>query len=505
MAAKPHDLTGKIPQAEVQLAGSGGGQTMNRVTAFAGKPAPTGFCGVHTGIGNPEYPCGSWLASDEARSISTKLGTLLLSCLFTIQAFAAEPRLKIQAHLQPATGAMVGGLVELQIDVLTDTWFTSAPTLPDLKLEGALVTPPDGQAQHLNQTLDGQAFNGMRYSFLITPNVAQGFDIPPLTVKATPAQATGELSAQSPPLQFSATQPPGFKPGEAPLVASAVRFNQTVTNSSIALKVGDSITRQLTLQADGALAMALPIPALGDIEGLSRYPKTPQVSNLDDGRGNLLGGQRIDAVSYRIDDAGSYTLPAIEMKWWDSHTQQTRTAQVPAVTFTAAANSDYKPVFSIADDLKQLGHNNRLHFSTQWLTWLLVLGAVLVLGYLGRPAFLRARHQWQTQKQARHNAWLQSADYTWQQIPPQLTDRPAQLSAVYLWLRRRGSGLKLASLGPRLQTLLRACYGREPTEDQALDQLRQSLTTLHSQVQTRAAIKTPALRPLNPVHEKDFP
>jgi hypothetical protein len=76
---------------------------------------------------------------------------------------------------------------------------------------------------------------------------------------------------------------------------------------------------------------------------------------------------------------------------------------------------------------------------------------------------------------------------------------------VYLWLRRRGSGLKLASLGPRLQTLLRACYGREPTEDQALDQLRQSLTTLHSQVQTRAAIKTPALRPLNPVHEKDFP
>jgi hypothetical protein len=78
------------------------------------------------------------------------------SCLITTAALAAEPELRVQASLQPTDPAMVGGIVELQLDVLTDSWFTRAPTLPDLKLPGALVMPPDGHAEHLNQTLDGK-------------------------------------------------------------------------------------------------------------------------------------------------------------------------------------------------------------------------------------------------------------------------------------------------------------------------------------------------------------
>ena len=201
-------IAGEIPEAEVQLAGSGGGQAMislrNRVAHRRNRP---------------ELACPRW----RPIAVTTKLGALLL-CLISTNTFAAEPELRVQASLQPADTAMVGSLVELQLDVLTDTWFTSAPTLPDLKLPGALVMPPDGHAEHLNQTLDGKSFNGMRYSYLITPNLAQGFDIPALTVRATPGQATTELSAQSQPLHFTATQPPGFQPGEPVLVAQGLRF-----------------------------------------------------------------------------------------------------------------------------------------------------------------------------------------------------------------------------------------------------------------------------------------
>ncbi|MFJ7312658.1 hypothetical protein ACIQVE_07770 [Pseudomonas sp. NPDC098747] len=477
---------------------------MNRVAAFASKLAPTGIACVFTYIVNTLKPCGSELAREGVGRLTTKLIIFLLTGMLSLNAFAVEPQLKIHTHLQPGEGAMVGGLVELQLDVLTDTWFTSAPTLPDLKLDGAMVTPPNGQAEHLNQTIDGQSFNGMRYSYLISPNVAQRFDVPALTVRATPGQATAEISAQSAPLQFTASQPPGFKPDEAPLVATGLRFTQTLVNSATPLKVGDSITRQLTLQADGTLAMALPIPTLADVAGLSRYAKTPQVSNLDDGRGNLLGGQRIDSATYRIDSAGSHTLPAIEVKWWDSSTQQTRTAQVPPVTFEAAANSAYKPVFSITDDLKQLGQN-RVHFSTQWLMWLLLFGALVALGYLSRPAVARAYSAMQARKQARHAAWLQSPDYAWQQINAQLQAKPAQLTALYQWLRRSRLGLKLVDAGPRLQGLLRGLYGRQPNTEQTLVQLRESLTTLHNQADPQQHKSVSALRPLNPVHDKDFP
>ncbi|WP_077045430.1 BatD family protein [Pseudomonas sp. KK4] len=468
----------------------------DRVVAFASKPAPT------LGLRCTQIPCGSGLARESARSITKKIGALLITLISTTA--LAEPDLRVIATVQPDT-PMVGSLVELQLDVLTDTWFTDAPTLPDLKLPGALVMPPDGHAEHLNQTLDGKAFNGMRYSYRITPNVAQGFDIPALTVQATPGQATTVLSAQSQPLHFTAAQPPGFKPGEPALVAQGLRLTQKTINSATPLKVGDSVTRELTLQADGALAMSLPTPSLGDVHGLSGYPKTPQISNLDDGRGHFTGGQRIDTVTYRIDSAGHYSLPPLEVKWWDAVTQETRTAQVPAVEFDAAANSAYKPVFSIAQDLKKLGQQHRLHVSGTLFSLLALLSVLVLLAWFSRPFIQRARLRWQARRQARHTQWLQSADYAWQQIPPQLDGQPPQLSALYLWTRRSRKGLKLTGLGPRLQALLRACYGRAPTKDQALHQLKDSLTTLHSQAEHNKQSVAPALRPLNPIHEKDFP
>jgi hypothetical protein len=471
--------------------------------AIAGKPAPTGnFCVVANFV-KIAVICGSWLASDGGRTISAKLSALLLTSLLSLNVFAAPAQLKVEAHLNPSEGAMVGGLVELQLDVLTDTWFTSAAALPDLQLDGALVMPPNGQAQHLNQTIDGQSFNGLRYSYLITPNVARSFDIPALTVRATLGQATEEISAQSQPLSFSAAQPPGFSPGETPLVASGLRLKQIVTNSATPLKVGDSITRELTLQADGALAMALPIPTFSDVDGLSRYAKTPQVTALDDGRGNILGGQRVDSASYRIDSAGTYTLPAIRVKWWDSAAKQIRSAEVPAVSFEAAANNAYKPVFSLAEDLRQL-QQNHLHFSSRWLLWLALAVGLAVGVYLLRPVAVRTHQRWLAHKRAKQLAWQHSPAFAWHQIDPQLQARPAQLTALYLWLRRSRLGLKLTGAGPRLQGLLRGLYGRQSAADQTLVQLRQSLSTLQSQVARQQAKPAPALRPLNPVHEKDF-
>ncbi|WP_347900554.1 hypothetical protein [Pseudomonas purpurea] len=427
----------------------------------------------------------------------------LLCTLFCAHAWADEPQLHVVALLVPSDAIVVGATVHLQLDVLTDTWFTQAPSLPELKLPGVLVLPPNGEAQHTTRTLDGKSFYGMRYSYLLTPNLAQAFDIPALTVRATPGQATRELSAQSQPLHFSVQQPPGFSPGEPVLVAQGLRLTQKIVYSSTPPKVGDSLTRELTLQADGAMAMALPAPSLVDIDGLSRYPKNPHVSNLDDGRGNLNGGQRIDSASYRIDTPGRHALPAIQVKWWDTSRRQAQIAELPAVTFDAAANSTYQPVFSIAQDLKTLGQHSRFQLSVQgvWLAALLAL--IVALGYFIRPWWQRGRNAWRLRRSARKAAWQASADYAWRQIPAQLAKTPASLSALYLWVRRRGLGLRL---GPGLQDVLRGCYGPTPAEHQALQQLKGSLATLQRQATSQQPHPSPsALAPLNPGHEKDFP
>ncbi len=297
--------------------------------------------------------------------------------------WAAEPQLRVQAQLVPGNNVVVGEQVQLQVDVLTDSWFTAAASLPPLQLAGARVQAPDSESEHVNQVIEGKTFNGMRYRYRITPAVAQAFNIPALTVQSQPGQASALLSAQTAPLSFQATQPPGFEPGETVLVADGLRLTQAV--STTPLKIGDTFTRTLTLQADNTPGLSLPPPDQAQVIGLRCYPQSPVISNLDDGRGNISGGQRIDRHVYRVEQAGHFQLPAISVKWWDSRNHRLQITRVPEINIEARAANAYTPTFSIAEDLKLLGQHSRWQLSRHGLAWsagfvLLVLAAYLVHG-----------------------------------------------------------------------------------------------------------------------------
>ncbi|OIN46276.1 hypothetical protein BLL37_15535 [Pseudomonas azotoformans] len=305
---------------------------------------------------------------------------------------AAEPQLRVKAQLVPGASVMVGEQLQVQVEVLTDTWFTAAATLPELKIPGARVQPPGGEAEHTSQVIDGQTFYGLRYAYLVTPMAAQHFSVPALTVSAQPGQASAPLSAQSAPLSFDATQPPGFAPGETVLVASGLRLSQTLAASD--LKVGDTLTRTLTLQADNTPGLSLPPPTLAPIDGLRLYPQAPDIRNLDDGRGTVTGGQRIDHLVYRVTQGGHYTLPAVQVKWWDSRNHRLQIAQVPALVFDAQATSAYTPAFSITDDLKTLGQHTRWQLSRHLLAAMAAVVALTLAAYLIRAVWPRLGSLW---------------------------------------------------------------------------------------------------------------
>ncbi|OPA86190.1 hypothetical protein BFW87_25935 [Pseudomonas fluorescens] len=306
--------------------------------------------------------------------------------------WAAEPQLKVQAQLLPGASVVVGEQLQVQVNVLTDTWFTSGATLPVLKLPGARVQPPSGEAEHTTQVIDGKTFYGMRYAYRITPIAAQRFTVPVLTVSAQPGQASAPLSAQSTPLSFEATQPPGFAPGEPVLVSSGLRLDQVLDATD--LKVGDSLTRTLTLQADDTPALSLPAPTAVAISGLRLYPQTPSLRNLDDGRGAVTGGERIDRLVYRVEQGGHFTLPAVSVKWWDSRNHRLQTTQVPALKVEAHAASAYTPTFSIADDLKALGQHTRLPFSRHLFAWIAAIAVLILAVYLIHALWPRLSYVW---------------------------------------------------------------------------------------------------------------
>lgn len=429
---------------------------------------------------------------------------MLLLALFSAGILAAEPQLRVQARLVPGDSAVVGQTIELQLDVLTDTWFTSAPHLPELNLPGALVTPPGEQAEHLTERLEGTPFFGMRYRFQITLQQAGDLHIPALTVSASPGNAQAPLSASSQPLLLHGRLPAGVEAGQQVLVASQVSLTQQTRPAATTLNVGDSLTRSVTLKAEGALSLMLPVVALDEVAGLSRYLKTPQVTTLDDGRGHSLGGQRIDSASYRIEKPGHYQLPALRVQWWSSQDNTLHTEQLPAISFSASVGAAYQPPFSVTEDLQRLGQQTRLHLSRHWLTAALVLMLLALVTLLVRRygrQWQAAWQRWQAARKVRHET---SAAYAWHQVPEQLRQRPAQLTALYLWWRRSQGRLRLASAG---EDVLRQRYGAQAATETSPESLLPRLNALHRQAaaQTRSAPPEHSLRPLNPTHDKELP
>ncbi|WP_060492493.1 BatD family protein [Pseudomonas sp. NBRC 111140] len=434
-----------------------------------------------------------------------RLVVLVLAGLATV-AIAAEPEVRVQARLVPDTTVMVGASVTLEVDLLVDTWFTAPPELPVLQLAGAVVSPPGGEAEHLNQRLDGKAFFGLRYRYQITPSVAQSFTVPALTIRVHPGQASAAQTVQSQPLSFAAKGQAGGD-GEQRLVAQALDVSQAIERSHTPLRAGDSITRRLHIVARGGQAMLIPPPIFAEVDGLKRYVQTPIVSPVSDGRGGTLGGQREDSVTYVAAAAGHYRLPAIEVTWVDAASGEPRTASVPALDMEVGKGS-YQAPFSLSEDLRALGRGAQISIASHWVV--LVLLALLVggLGWAGRAWGQGAWLHFKRWRAGRQQAWLNSPNYAWRQARRQCASEPARLDAMYLWLRRAtGQRTLSSSEHPRgrqsegallafLQDFYAAGRLRPPPADARLS----LLYSLRQQVEAHPAkpVGKHALKQLNP-------
>ncbi|WDY56108.1 hypothetical protein [Pseudomonas sp. PSKL.D1] len=434
----------------------------------------------------------------------SRFACFLLCCLASL-AHAAEPEVRVQARLVPDTAIMAGATVNLEVDLLVDTWFTAPPELPVLQLPGAVVSPPGGEAQHLNQRLDGKAFFGLRFTYQITPSAAQAFSIPALTFRVFPGQATAAQTVQSTPLSFSVTGQAGAG-GEQRLVAQAVEVTQALEHSHTPLRAGDSITRRLHIVARGGQAMLIPPPTFAEVKGLKRYVLTPSVTPLSDGRGGTLGGQREDSVTYVASAAGRYQLPAIEVQWWDAATGQSRSTSVPAIDIEAGKGT-YQAPFSLSEDLRALGQGAQVSIASHGL--LLVLLVLLgSLAWAGR-AWGVAGWQWLLRWRAsRHQAWLDSLGYAWRLARRQCAGEPARLDALYLW-RRRATGQHTLSSSEypqggqsegALLAFLQAFYAAGRAQPPSAEARRLVLQNLRQQAEAGRGepVGKHALKPLNP-------
>ena len=102
---------------------------------------------------------------------------------------------------------------------------------------------------------------------------------------------------------------------------------------------GEPITRTLTLTAKGLTAAQLPEINQPSIDGLKRYPDKPESKEMESKEGLIATRKQKSALIPT--KAGSYTLPEINVQWWNTQTNKLETAHLPQRSFTVsvAANN----------------------------------------------------------------------------------------------------------------------------------------------------------------------
>jgi len=146
--------------------------------------------------------------------------------------------------------------------------------------------------------------------------------------------------------------------GSAWLTADSLTLSQVWSDPSLSVNVGEPLTRTVTLSARGTTVGQLPeLVGTNGIDGIKTYPDQPVLK--EDKLSGGLTAVRQEKIAYIPSKPGSYTLPPIQLVWFNTRTQTVETASLPALTIQAVAADDNqtRPAQTLAQDASSLPNN----------------------------------------------------------------------------------------------------------------------------------------------------
>ena len=124
----------------------------------------------------------------------------------------AAAELQVSVTPEPAGEIVVGQQVRLNVLIETDTWFTSAPRYPEMKLDGAIVLMPDAFGVNSTRREGATTWAGQTRRYVLFPQRAGILSIPPVEVQLAVA-ADGKpgvlQTIRTPALELTVVLPDG--------------------------------------------------------------------------------------------------------------------------------------------------------------------------------------------------------------------------------------------------------------------------------------------------------
>ncbi|MEJ2652806.1 MAG: BatD family protein [Gammaproteobacteria bacterium] len=218
----------------------------------------------------------------------------------------------------------------------------SAPSLPG----GDAVVEKLGKDKDYETVRNGMRYDVIERHYAIYPQKSGSFDIAPLVFDGAIVQSGGgggifafnpfsqrtrhkRLRSQAEHIDVK-PMPAAFH-GSQWLPARNLQLDENWSPDPPKFTVGQAVTRTVAVMADGLTASQLPGMTGGAISGVKQYPDQPVLKDTKDSAG--VTGLRTQKIAYIPTHAGSFTLPAIKIAWWNTATDKMEAASLPAHTF----------------------------------------------------------------------------------------------------------------------------------------------------------------------------
>jgi hypothetical protein len=383
-----------------------------------------------------------------------------------LSAAFAQPR--VRAEIEPKGPVLVGQQIRLDVTVLVPNYFLSSPQFPPFDIPGTVVTLPDENAVNGTEKIDGETYAAITKTYFITARQPGDFALPPVQITfkyaAEPGKPGVDGAVTLPPLNFAATLPAGAS-AAAPSLVAKVTVTQTLDGDPKSLKAGDALTRTVETFAANTQAMFIPPPNFKAPADIRIYSRDPVVSDVTNDRGIFIGGRRIDRVTYVFEQPGTYTLPAIEISWFNDKTGKQEVSTAPAINVTITPAVAPAPATEIAPPEPEKTPVADFISSGRGKV---IIACSLALLALGVGVLWAWRQLWpriRAWRKTRRVAWEHSEAAAFAQLKRacHAGDPTSAYQALGLWARREGFGG------------LRPLCGREPALGREVGELEQRL------------------------------
>ncbi|MFA0695454.1 BatD family protein [Vibrio sp. 10N.222.49.C9] len=228
--------------------------------------------------------------------------------------------------------------VILNIEVATPRWLTGGTRIGSIEIPNVIAKQRNQLATNYTERVGGTTWSRQRWEVTLYPMTSGEFVIPTVPVRIQVSAPDGSNvggTLYTQPIKFEASLPSGLLDNETPwFSATEVDIEQQWQRSSEELKVGDAITRTITIKAKDSFSVLLPDVLTN--KSTKQFQAYPQPNRLDDTqeRGDYRSS-RVEQTVYVIQKGGEFTLPEFSFQWWDSKNQRLENVVIKGEVFEA--------------------------------------------------------------------------------------------------------------------------------------------------------------------------